>query len=454
MNYFKQILFTFLLFFVCSIEAADQSANVDIRAQGRGETKEEAILNAKVRALQSFAEFFSVREELVNDQLSQKIVALSVGAVSEFEVISSYIDIHDLIVVEIKAKLNRDSMQLVDLFPIDPEKASMNVNGSFYATESAKWRFNKENEIEAIRHLLEKIQIIGESKGFVQAMLPKYPTPKRVRKMLLQNRFDVDYYASENMNTVFEVVRTTIRSLSVSRAEYMTIKNREIFQIELCTDAMLFGDRFEKQKKNRKNKIPDCEYETYYLRNKKSLERLQQIEDYVRSEILDTKVARQYSDGTCKNVLHTKFDEKKHSGIKRIYTQWKPEACFNKYYINILETKALDEESHYWPQILNRRHGSNKDNFSNNLTFNTCNVDYRRNERVFFPVTSDCRAKKGTCVIPHTTGFGNKENAAFGLNLPLGGELIARKTIIDTLREVDISIMDGYKALKNSDCNL
>ncbi|SVC03409.1 uncharacterized protein METZ01_LOCUS256263, partial [marine metagenome] len=44
MNYFKQILFTFLLFFVCSIEAVDQSANVDIRAQGRGETKEEAIL--------------------------------------------------------------------------------------------------------------------------------------------------------------------------------------------------------------------------------------------------------------------------------------------------------------------------------------------------------------------------------------------------------------------------
>jgi len=451
MNYFKQILFTFLLFFVCSIEAVDQSANVDIRAQGRGETKEEAILNAKVRALQSFAEFFSVREELVNDQLSQKIVALSVGAVSEFEVISSYINVHDQIVVEIKAKLNRDSMQLVDLFPIDPDKASMNVNGSFYATESAKWRFNQKNEIEAIKHLLEKIQIIGETEGFVQAMFPRYPTPRRVRKSLLQNKFDVDYYASENMNTVFEVVRTTIRSLSVSRTEYMTISNREIFQVELCTDAMLFGDRFEKQKK-RGNKIPDCEYETYYLRNKESLERLQEIEDYVRSDIKSTKVVRQHSDGTCKNVLHAKFDEKEHSSIKRIYTQWKPEACFNEYYIKILDTRPLGKESYYWPQILNSN-DLNEDYFSNNLTFNTCNVDYRKKERIFFPVTRSCRAIKGNCVIPYRNGFGNKENAAFGLNLPLGGELIARKTIIDTLREVDISVMDGYKAKKNSDCN-
>ena len=104
-----------------------------------------------------------MKEELTkDDNLIRDIVTLSVGAVSQYEEISSYINDFDQTVVIIEAKLNRDSMQLVNLFPIDPDKASMNVNGSFYATESAKWRFNQKNEIEAIKHLLEKIQIIDQ----------------------------------------------------------------------------------------------------------------------------------------------------------------------------------------------------------------------------------------------------------------------------------------------------
>ena len=99
-------------------------------------------------------------------------------------------------------------MQSVILFPIDPDKASTNVNGEFYATESAKWRFNQKNELEALNHLLEKIQIIGREEGFLQAILPPLPAPRSVGKSILQNIFYVDYVASENMNTVFAVSYT------------------------------------------------------------------------------------------------------------------------------------------------------------------------------------------------------------------------------------------------------
>ena len=107
-----------------SVETSGQSEIEGIKAEGRGDTKEEAILNAKVNALQSFAQFFSVKEELTkDDKLIRDIVALSVGAVSQYEEISSYINDFDQTVVIIEAKLNRDSMQLVNLFPIDPDKA-------------------------------------------------------------------------------------------------------------------------------------------------------------------------------------------------------------------------------------------------------------------------------------------------------------------------------------------
>ena len=85
-----KITFASVFLFVSALQASYDSEILDIRAQGRGETREEAILNARVTALQSFAEFFSIREQLENETLTRKIVGLSVGVISDYEVISSY----------------------------------------------------------------------------------------------------------------------------------------------------------------------------------------------------------------------------------------------------------------------------------------------------------------------------------------------------------------------------
>ena len=92
MNDVKQILFILLLFstYSLSLGAEYQSEIEEIRAEGRGQTKEEAILNAKINAMASFAEFFSVQTILVDDELSQEIVGLLSGVVKEYEIISSY----------------------------------------------------------------------------------------------------------------------------------------------------------------------------------------------------------------------------------------------------------------------------------------------------------------------------------------------------------------------------
>ena len=452
MNYFKQLLCFLLLFFTYSLEAEYQSEIEEIRAEGRGENKEEAILNAKLNAISNFAEFFSRQTILIDDKLSQEVVGILSGAVQEYEIVSEFTNNLEQTVIIINAKVSRDSIQLVEMFDIDPDKASMNVNGSFYASENAKWRFNEKGEIKFINHLLEKIKIIGKRKGFVQAELPSNPTPTSTGKRGLQNRFDVNYYATKNMESVFDAVRTTLKSISVTREEYMTIPNREIFEVELCTDAMLFGERFEYQK--RKGQIPDCEYETYYLRNSRSIEKLQLIEDYVKSEIKSTKVVRQYKGNACKAVPHTRFKEGKHRGIKRIVNERPIKSCLSGAYVKqVLVPKPLGKESAYWPKFL-RKNDLDKEDFSHNLTFNTCNVaNTRRNERVFYPVQRKCRIVNTTCAIPYKNSYGNKDNAAFGLNLPLGGELIARKTIIDTLQESDYDRLDKYKAVKNPDCN-
>ena len=452
MNYFKRLLCFLLLFFTYSLEAEYQSEIEEIKAEGRGENKEEAILKAKLNAISSFAEFFSQQTVLIDDKLSQEVVGLLSGAVQEYEIVSEFINDLEQTVIIINAKVSRDSIQLVELFDIDPDKASVNVNGSFYASENAKWRFNEKGEIKFLSHLLEKIKIIGQRKGFVQAEVPPQAKPTSRGKKILQNKFDVDYYATENMNSVFEAVRKTLKSISVTENEYETIPDREIFEVELCIDAMLFGERFENQK--RKGMIPDCEYETYYLRNSRSIEELQRIEDYVKSEIKSAKVVRQYTDKSCQAIPHRRFQEKQHRGIKRIVNERPIKNCFNDAYVkNVLISKPLDEDDSYWPRFL-RTKDLDREVFSHNLTFNTCNVAYtRRNERVFYPVPRGCRVQAIICAIPYKNSYGNKDNAAFGLNLPLGGELIARKTIIDNLSESDYDRLEGYKAVKNPDCN-
>ena len=161
MNYSKQLLCFLLLFFTYSLEAEYQSEIEEIRAEGRGENKEEAILKAKLNAISSFAEFFSQQTVLIDDKLSQEVVGLLSGAVKEYEIVSEFTNNLEQTVIIINAKVSRDSIQLVEMFDIDPDKASMNVNGSFYASENAKWRFNEKGEIKFINHLLEKIKMCG-----------------------------------------------------------------------------------------------------------------------------------------------------------------------------------------------------------------------------------------------------------------------------------------------------
>ena len=165
-------------------------------------------------------------------------------------------------------------------------------------------------------------------------------------------------------------------------------------------------------------------------------------------------VVRQYTDNSCQAIPHARFREEKHDGIKRIVNERPINSCFDDDYVKqVLISKPLGKEKSYWPKFL-RTKDLDREVFSHNLTFNTCNVAYtRRNERVFYPVPRGCRVQAIICAIPYKNSYGNKDNAAFGLNLPLGGELIARKTIIDNLKESDLDRLEGYKAVKNPDCN-
>lgn len=454
MKFSKKLLIALSLFIFASVKADYESEITKAKGEGEGTTIQEAVINAKLDAISSMAEFFSSSKQMVNDELSEEIVFLSTGAVSDYEIISSF-EKDGRFKVIIDANLVRDSLQLLETFGIDENKAKLSINGSLFASENAKWFKNQKDEKKFISHLLEKIELISNLEGLVISdksklgkMVPK-PTEGQVGFFSVKS--SVDYYASKNMSVVYDVVRKTLQSISVKGDEYTLEWN--VYEVELCTDAMLFGDRFEKQKKKKKwgNRIPDCIYETYYLRNSESIQLLQTIEDIVRSEIKAKNIIRKYDNGSCKVVPYDKFDASKHNGIKYINNKKRIEDCPGNVLVEKLQRVGLEQMPETWPELANWKRNI-KENFSNNLTFNTCNVAYKGKERIFFPITRVCRSNIPTCVI--TASYRNQNSAAFGLNLPLGGELIARKEITDYLKETEMLNLVNYDVQKSNDrCN-
>ena len=185
-----QIFILIIIAFSITVEAAYESEIAEIKAVGRGATKEEAIKNAKIEAIASFAEYFSVRTVMINDKLDREVVSLLEGVVEDYDELSSYKNEYGQTVIAINARLSKDSVNIISAFDIDPDLGSMNINGSFYATENAKWSFNSNGERKFIEHLLTKIRMIGKNSGFVEPRLPKQPVPKSIGKNILQNNLD------------------------------------------------------------------------------------------------------------------------------------------------------------------------------------------------------------------------------------------------------------------------
>lgn len=453
----KKLSTTILLGLVILIFSAQGSAESEysiIKGKGTGATESQAKQNATIDALRQFSDFISVKQTIEDEKYTREVTQIISGAVEEIEIIDSFTNDDKEIEMIVEVKMIKDLSQYIPKINIDKDKASINVNGEFYATESAQWRKNQKDEKIFIEHLLAKVEAIGNKGGFTKVEFEKFPAPESKGQGILQNKFTVDFVASENLKIILDGVRKTLRSVSVPKDVYERIPTREIFQVELCKDAMLFGNRFEEQKKKKKygNKIPDCEYEIFYLRNQQSIELLQMIEDYVRSEIKSTYVIRRYENNSCKIVPHKSFINKQHSNMKRIVNEREPKFCFTPGSVKDMQTKALGDESPYWPQLTYPKK-LYAESFANNLTFNTCNISYRKNERVFFPVTVYCRQKVSDCAIPYRNRFEVKANAAFGLNLPQGGELLARKVIVDTMKDSDYGELDKYEAVTNPKCN-
>ncbi|MBM22975.1 MAG: hypothetical protein CMD78_01755 [Gammaproteobacteria bacterium] len=430
-----------VIFFQDSISQQNSKSNdsltIKVQTTGIGATEEDAISDAKIKALQrTYTTFISTKTELLNNKLENETAVLVSGTILKHEVLSSFINNENkLWEANISATLTKDALTYLSEKTNSEQSNTISIQGSYFATKIKQWDFNLEGERISIQHLIKKIELMD---NFFDAQVSmKSEIPELKANGIMSYDLEVDFYANQNLKEIFEIVRQTLQEISVGKDEYQIMPSRRIYEIELCKDAMLFEQKFVSK---RNNKVPDCQYETFYLRNPRSLEVLQSIEDIVSSTIERSKLVRQATDGSCKVLVSKKYGPNTSIGIKRIGSNLKSNLCD--------QANISWENPDLWPNFVSALAPLGRPELSN-LVMNTCNVAFnKRDERLFYEITPTCRAMQSICIMPQKNSMGKKEAIAYGLNIPFEGDLIARYRFTDRFFGTkELNKLIGYKVI-------
>ena len=139
----KKLSTTILLSHVILIFSAQVSAENEfsiIKGKGTGATESQAKENATIDALMQFSDFISVKSTIEDEKYTKEVTQIISGAVEEIEIIDSFTNDDKEVEMIVEVKMIKDLSQYIPKINIDKDKASINVNGEFYATESAHLR--------------------------------------------------------------------------------------------------------------------------------------------------------------------------------------------------------------------------------------------------------------------------------------------------------------------------
>ena len=137
----------------------DVGTTITLVTSGTGETKEEATKNALRSALeQTYGTFVSSNSKVVNDELiSDEIVSISTGNIAKYEIISfngSY-----PVEVTTKAVVSISNLQSY----AQNKGMSAELAGNTFAMNLKMEELNKKNQDVALKHLLERTQIMAKN---------------------------------------------------------------------------------------------------------------------------------------------------------------------------------------------------------------------------------------------------------------------------------------------------
>lgn len=209
----KILAFIFLLAGIMS--AIAQVDDVTLVVNGEGSTKDEATTKALRNAIeQAFGVFVSANTEILNDELVRdEIVAVSTGNVRKYKELGSVVKPNGLTEVTLSATV---SVKKITSYAIS-HGSSAEFAGATFAANMKLRALNRKNSEEAIEHLFRTIHELGDDIWECEIKVGDIKSNGEVPVTL-------KYYANEKAKALCNIIRETLKSLSVSNEEVEMMK--------------------------------------------------------------------------------------------------------------------------------------------------------------------------------------------------------------------------------------
>lgn len=217
----RRALITILLM-LTSICLLGQPKEVTLVVVGEGATKEEATNKALRSAVeQAFGVFVSANTEILNDELIREEIAMvSTGNISSFEELSTERLPSGLNYVSLKATVSIGKL----ITYAKSHGSTAEFAGNTFAANLRLRELNKMNEEIALRDLLQLIHLMAP-KMYDFVLIPD-DNPKYDQEhngYIFNLRIKVE--ENEQSKTVYQAIRSTLTSLSLSEDERQEYKN-------------------------------------------------------------------------------------------------------------------------------------------------------------------------------------------------------------------------------------
>lgn len=196
-------------------KAENEEKTISLVVNGTGSTKEEATLNALRSAIeQTYGTFVSANTDVLNDNLvKDEIVTISSGNIKSYKELYSSQDSSGVYDVSLQAVVSID--QLTKFAQTKGMKAEL--AGAAFVMNMKIRKLNKENEISAMNHLMQKLKAIGESGLFDYELV--IGEPKLSGNSKYKIHITILFHENENTKAYFNELENTLMALSLSESE-------------------------------------------------------------------------------------------------------------------------------------------------------------------------------------------------------------------------------------------
>ena len=191
--------------------------SVTLVVYGIANNEDEAIKVALRSAIeQAFGTFVSANTQIVNDELTKdEIVSVTSGNIENYSLISSKNDTDGKHSVTVKA-----TVSIGKLIQFAQSKgATTELAGAAFAINMKMRRLNKENEYQALCHMLDEMLKISELNLFDYSIETETPQIVKGKQSLYGIPTKISVTPNENYTNLVNEFRTTIKAISLSEQE-------------------------------------------------------------------------------------------------------------------------------------------------------------------------------------------------------------------------------------------